>query len=169
MKKFLLIIFLPVFLIGCGSSTGGKKSVKKSPGRVKEKTFAQQYAALEKKPPKELTAADHLAFQTEDDRAAQVAIAAQQERRARAPIVESNYLFQIIPPANVYSYDEYGRVWDDSPQDKNYKEEKRLWAKPKRYRGDYEPAPPAPKETETQPAAPSQPDPVMEDDGDWGY
>ena len=163
MKKFLIIALLPAFIAGCGGNST-------SAGRVKEKTFAQQYAELQRNPPD--ADYDTRAFQTADERAADVALAAQAERRAQPPLVESDYIFQVIPHKNVYSYDEYNRVWTDEPKAKDYKEEKRLWTKPKRHKGDYEPPAPAPAALSALAAAASavsgapQGYPGM-DDEDW--
>lgn len=137
MKRLLILALLPAVLAGCYNSNpragGGSRG-----------TFAQQYAELEQQPVQPTQFSDPLP--TADERYAQVAIDAQKERRAQAPIVESNYLFRVMPPnKSVYSYDEYNEVWTGEPKERDYTKAKRLWTKPKRYSG-YEdgPAPAAP-------------------------
>ena len=127
MRKILLIALLAVFVAGCSNNSG----------RVKEKTFAQQIAELEREGAQPRPG-DEIALQTAAEREAEVALAAQKERRAQAPLVESNYIFQVMPDKGVYSFDEYNQVWTGAPQERDYKDEKRLWTKPKRYKGDYE-------------------------------
>ena len=58
------------------------------------------------------------------------------ERREAKPNAESNYVFNVIPetPKNVYLFDE--RVQPKIPgvpSDREYKNTKRLWEKPRRY------------------------------------
>jgi hypothetical protein len=162
MKKLLfiafLIAFLPVFFAGCyGGSSAGNTSGK---------TFAEQYAELEKQPVQPTAAPGAVsAFQTADDRKAAVAIAAQRERRAQPPLVESNYIFQVMPDKGVYAYDEYNQVWTDEPKEKDYKAATRLWTKPKRHKGDYD----AVAESSSEPAASSGEVSYAEDEGDWNY
>ena len=129
MKKILFLALLPAFFAACASE---------GTGNLKDKSFAEQYAALEKEP---VEATQHtegaLTFQTPEERARQVEIDSQRERRAQPPLVESNYIFRVMPEnKNVYSYDEYAQVWTDEPKAKDYKEAKRLWTKPKRHEGD---------------------------------
>jgi len=163
MRKLLIIALLPAFCAGCyiGGSQGGMQG----------KTFAQQYAALEREgvPPRGVIT-DARALQTDADREAEVALAAQKERRAQPPLVESNYIFQVLPDKGVYSFDEYNQVWTGEPKEKDYKGAKRLWAKPKRHKGEYDAAaeaaaakpPPAP----AKPAAPDY-DEDDDDEGEW--
>jgi hypothetical protein len=132
MKNFLLLAVVAVIFAGCSNNYAGA---------IREKSFAQQYAELESEPLESLEesiAGGGSALQTAADRTAEVALAAQSERRAQPPLVESNYFFRIMPDKGVYSYDEYNQVWTDAPKDKDYKEEKRLWNKPKRHEGDYD-------------------------------
>ncbi|MDR0734714.1 MAG: hypothetical protein LBG16_03345 [Elusimicrobiota bacterium] len=152
MKNILLLVFASALLAGCYNN---------SAGAVKERSFAQQYAELEKEPPQAPAAGvgGDITLQTAADREAQVSADAQKERRAQPPLVESNYIFKIMPDKNVYSYDEYNQVWSDAPKEKDYKSTKRLWTKPKRYQGDYEP------EADTPEASPETLSPP--DDGDW--
>jgi hypothetical protein len=127
MKKFFVLAIISVIIYGCSNN---------SAGTVKEKSFAQQYAELENGPPQPIDSDISGAMQSPGDREAEIAIAAQSERRAQPPLVESNYFFRIMPDKGVYSYDEYNQVWSDMPKDKDYKTEKSLWNKPKRYKGD---------------------------------
>ena len=134
MKKLLLFAFIPVFVAGCYGSGGS------SAGNVKTKTFNEQIAELEKEPMPE----DYKAYKAatsssgalagENERALEVAEAAQKERRGSAPFVESNYIFKVMPDKGTYSFDEYNQVWVDEPKLKDYKETKRLWTKPKAFR-----------------------------------
>ena len=154
MKNLLILVFAAALSAGCYNN---------SAGAVKEKSFAQQYAELEKGQPQTTAdaGADAIALQTAAEREAQVSVAAQKERRAQPPLVESNYIFKIMPDKNVYSYDEYNQVWNEAPKEKDYKSAKRLWTKPKRHKGDYEPA----AEANTPDSAPETPD--FPDDGDY--
>lgn len=136
MKKLLIFALLPIFMSGCygGSSTNNK-----------DKSFSQKIAELEKEPvkPTEVTAS---IYQSDAERAREVEIASQKERRAAAPLVESNYIFQVMPNKGTYGYDEYNQVWTDEPKTEDYKNTKRLWKKPKRlspdaYNSDSAPAP----------------------------
>ena len=141
MRKILLVALLTAFAAGCSDNSG----------RIKEKTFAQQIAELEKEGAQPRPG-DEIALQTAAEREAEVALAAQKERRAQPPLIESNYIFQVMPDRGVYSFDEYNQVWTGAPQEKDYKDEKRLWTKPKRHKGDYEaPA----KESASAPSKPS--------------
>jgi hypothetical protein len=127
MKKFFVLAIISVIISGCSNNYAGT---------LRDKSFAQQYAELEKEPLQPTETGTSTIMQSEADREAEVAIAAQSERRAQPPLVESNYFFRIMPDKGVYSYDEYNQVWSDMPKDKDYKTEKRLWNKPKRHKGD---------------------------------
>jgi hypothetical protein len=132
MKNLLLLLFVSALFAGCYNN---------SAGAVKEQSFAQQYAELEKEHPQAspANAGDDIALQTAAEREAQVSIDAQKERRAQPPLIESDYFFKVMPDKNIYSYDEYNQVWSEAPKEKDYKTAKRLWTKPKRHKGDYEP------------------------------
>ncbi|MDR1684533.1 MAG: hypothetical protein LBR90_03630 [Elusimicrobiota bacterium] len=140
MKRLFLLAFAVVFAAGCYNltSSGGQ-----SAGNVKDKTFAQQYAELEKQPaqPTDLSPRESLALLSAAERQREVEIESQRERRAAPPLKESDYLFNLLPEKNVYSYDEYNQVWTDAPKERNYKETKRLWTKPKRHAGEISAAP----------------------------
>jgi hypothetical protein len=158
MKKLLVFTFLPFALAACYGGSGGSST--------KNKTFNQTIAELEKEPlksPEEVNAATATALQTADDRAQDVALAAQQERRAAPPLVESNYIFNIMPDKGTYSFDEYNQVWTDAPKEKDYKGAKRLWEKPKRHKGDSYDAEPAAGQA-TTPAQAEFSDSMFEDD-----
>lgn len=130
MKQLLIFAFIPVLFAGC---YGGSSSS----GNIREKTFNEQIAELEKEPlPEDYKAykANPGVLQNADDRAMDVSIAAQKERRGTAPIVESNYIFKVMPDKGTYSFDEYNQVWNDDPKLKEYKEKKRLWTKPKAFK-----------------------------------
>lgn len=64
---------------------------------------------------------------------------AQTERREAAPNKESNYVFNMVPETepNIYFFNErlQPKV-PDQPDDSEYKNEKRLWQKPRRYTPD---------------------------------
>ncbi len=115
---------------------------------IKERSFAEQFAELENKPLQspEDTEVGRLAMQSEGDRYADVEREAQKERRAKPPIVESEYIFQIKPEKSVYSYTEYNEVWTEEPTPEEYRTTKRLWQKPKRIK------PNAQAEASAQPA-----------------
>jgi hypothetical protein len=157
MKKFLFFAVFAAFFAGCAANSNGS---------LKEKSFAEQYAALENEPVPPTQPADGaLTFQTPEERARQVEIDSQRERRAQAPLVESNYIFRVMPDRkNVYSYDEYNQVWTDEPKVKDYKETKRLWNKPKRYEGDV--TTPAVSSSSPDASAPSDDFSYM--DENWG-
>jgi hypothetical protein len=127
MKNFFVLAVISIIIAGCSNNYAGT---------VKDKSFAQQYAELESEPLQPTETGGGYALKTAADREAEVAIEAQSERRANPPLVESNYFFRIMPDRGVYSYDEYNQVWTDAPKDKDYKEEKRLWNKPKRHQGE---------------------------------
>jgi hypothetical protein len=132
MKRFLFLSVITLCVAGCSSDNAGN---------VKGRSFAEQYAALEKEPVQATQPAEGaLTFQTPEERARQVEIDSQRERRAQPPLVESDYIFRVKPEKSVYSYDEHNEVWTDDPKAKDYKETKRLWTKPKRYEGDYVPS-----------------------------
>ena len=59
-----------------------------------------------------------------------------QERRTAQPLVESEYIFNAIPETDkgVYFFDERRQPKiPGQPSEADYKREKRLWTKPKRY------------------------------------
>lgn len=125
MKKLLLIIVAAVFVVvGCGGSSS------------RDKSFAQYYAELEKEPLQATQPSNTDVFKTPEESHRERELAAQAERRARPPLVESNYIFQVMPDKGTYGFDEYNQVWTDDPKLKDYKAAKRLWNKPKRYQGD---------------------------------
>ena len=78
-------------------------------------------------------------YLTEEDYLQDLNREAATERRAAKPNKESNYLFNVVPETepNVYFFNErlQPKV-PDQPNDSEYKEEKRLWEKPKRYTPD---------------------------------
>ncbi len=141
MKYLLPLIFTCLIFCACQIQKSG----------VKERSFAEQFAELENEPlqnPQD-TEVGRLAMQSEGDRYADVEREAQKERRAKPPIVESEYVFQIKPEKSVYSYTEYNEVWTADPTAQDYKNTKRLWKKPSRINPAAQPA--------AQPAASSQP------------
>ncbi|MDR1124115.1 MAG: hypothetical protein LBL61_05965 [Elusimicrobiota bacterium] len=151
MKNLLLLVFISALFAGCYNNYAGT---------VNENSFAQQYAELEKEQPQAHAAAgEDITLQTAADREAQVSADAQKERRAQPPQVESNYFFKVMPDKNIYSYDEYNQAWNEDPKEKDYKEAKRLWAKPKRHKGEYEP------EADISASAPETPS--FPDDEEW--
>lgn len=120
---------LPVFLTACYGTDGGSS---------KEKSFTQQLKELEREHAQSSTtpyeeAANTSIFQSEVDRQRDIEIAAQKERRAETPLVESDYIFRVMPDKGTYMFDEYNQVITDDPKTADYKEAKRLWKKPKRY------------------------------------
>lgn len=129
MSKLLLFIILPAFFAGCYG--GGTSS-----GKIKERTFNEQIAALEKEPVPEDYKSDLQggALQSDVDRALDVSAQAQRERRGGSPLVESDYIFRVMPDKGTYSFDEYNQVWTDEPKSADYKNTKRLWAKPKAFK-----------------------------------
>ncbi len=77
-------------------------------------------------------------YLTKEDYMEDLKNSAQTDRREAQPNVESNYIFNLTPKAtedpNVYFFDRHQRPkvpGQYSAQD--YKNEKRLWTKPKRY------------------------------------
>ena len=110
-------------------------------------TFERQYRELERETKyytekdffdAEKRSADDKRSMNEGDRQAAVAAEAQQERRAKT-VVESDYYFQVYPGrTESYSYNEYNEVWSDGYPLNAYKENRRLWEKPKRHKpADY--------------------------------
>lgn len=131
MNKLLLFIIIPAFFAGCYSG-GGTSS-----GSFKERSFNEQIAALEKEPVPEdydSSAPAEGAFQSDVDRALDISAQAQRERRGAAPLVESDYIFKVMPDKGTYSFDEYNQVWTDDPKPADYKNTKRLWSKPKAFK-----------------------------------
>lgn len=127
MKHLLIFVVLTLVLSGCyGMSSNGRP-----------KTFAQQIAELEANPvPQDAAASSASITQSEVDRSLDVAQEAQKERRAEAPLVESNYIFQVMPDKGTYGFDEYNQVITDDPKSDDYSQTKRLWTKPKRVKPD---------------------------------
>jgi len=81
---------------------------------------------------------------------------AQAERRQAKPNVESEYLFNVQPQTqkNVYFFDDRVRpMIPGEPSEREYKQTKRLWKKPKRYTPDQYYGTETPPESE--PAAPA--------------
>lgn len=78
-------------------------------------------------------------YLTKDDYLQDLNRQANSERRAAAPNKESNYVFNVVPETepNIYFFDErlQPKV-PDQPNDSEYKNEKRLWQKPRRYTPD---------------------------------
>ena len=75
-------------------------------------------------------------YLTEQDYLDDLGEEAAKERREAAPLVESEYVFNVIPETDkgVYFFDERQRPKiPGQPSDAEYKREKRLWEKPKRY------------------------------------
>ncbi len=75
-------------------------------------------------------------YLTEQDYLDDLGEEAVKERREAAPLVESEYVFNVIPETDkgVYFFDERQRPKiPGQPSDAEYKREKRLWEKPKRY------------------------------------
>ncbi len=132
MKKLLIFALVSVIFAGCYG--GGTSS-----GNVKERSFNEQYAELEQETVPEdyegYTSASG-ALKNEADRAIDVANEAQRERRGVAPLVESDYIFRVMPDKGTYSFDEYNQVWTDEPKLEDYKNTKRLWKKPQAFRAD---------------------------------
>ncbi|MDR0953750.1 MAG: hypothetical protein LBM71_06240 [Elusimicrobiota bacterium] len=132
MKKLFIFAVFAFFALSFVACQSGE------PKKTTGKTFAQTYAELEKQPlenPGNIPAAVD-PFETEADREAEVDIAAQQERRAAPPLVESNYIFQVKPEKSTYSFDEYNQPWTDAPKAEDYSKTKRLWTKPQKFKGD---------------------------------
>ena len=129
MKTLLFFAIIPAFIAGCYG--GGSSS-----GNLKGKTFNEQIAELEKEPlPEDYNPSDiPTALQNEVDRAMEVSAEAQRERRGVAPLVESNYIFRVMPDKGTYSFDEDNQVWTDEPKAADYKNTKRLWKKPRAFK-----------------------------------
>lgn len=76
-------------------------------------------------------------YLTQEDYLADLAPEAQKDRREAPPVVESEYIFNLEPSQdqkNVYFYDDRQQPKVPGvPSDGDYKKEKRLWQKPKRY------------------------------------
>ena len=78
-------------------------------------------------------------YLTEEDYLEDLGNQAEKERRAAQPLVESNYVFNVVPETDktVYFFDERQQPKvPGQPSDSDYKKEKRLWKKPKRYTPD---------------------------------
>ena len=129
---FLIVLLLSLFCLnGCismeGYSTSFEKEYKQLERETKYYTEKDFYDADKR-------SADDKRAMNEGDRMAAVAEEAQKERRAKT-VVESDYYFQIYPGnQGSYSYNEYNEVWSDGYPLNNYKETKRLWKKPKKYK-----------------------------------
>ena len=135
MRKALVLVLSLTFFAGCLSGSSSNASSAKGPSKGENKTFAEQYEELEQQPvpTREEMASLPDNLQTEADRAADVALEAQAERRGAAPLIESNYIFKVKQDKGVYSYDQHNQVWTDKRTEREYKETKRLWEKPKKY------------------------------------
>lgn len=75
-------------------------------------------------------------YLTEEDYLEDLTEEAAKERRETPPVVESEYIFNAVPETEkaVYFFDERQRPKvPGQPSDADYKREKRLWNKPKRY------------------------------------
>lgn len=75
-------------------------------------------------------------YLTEEDYMEDLAKDAAAERREAKPNTESEYIFELQPETqkNVYFFDERVRpMIPGEPSDREYKNTKRLWEKPKRY------------------------------------
>ena len=63
---------------------------------------------------------------------------AQVERRGAAPVIESNYIFRVLP-RDTYFYDEKDMPIEDTVKKAADYKEKRLWERPRRYKpGEYQ-------------------------------
>ena len=85
---------------------------------------------------KEDTPNNRKIYLTEEDYMEDLSAQAAQERREAPPAAESEYIFNAVPETekNVYFYDERQQPKvPGQPSDSDYKKEKRLWEKPKRY------------------------------------
>lgn len=75
-------------------------------------------------------------YLTEEDYLEDIGAEAAKERREAQPLVESDYIFNVVPETDkgVYFFD-YRRQpkIPGQPSAADYKREKRLWEKPKRY------------------------------------
>ncbi len=75
-------------------------------------------------------------YLTEEDYLEDLGNQAEKERRAAQPLVESDYIFNVVPETDktVYFFDERQQPKvPGQPSDADHKKEKRLWKKPKRY------------------------------------
>lgn len=75
-------------------------------------------------------------YLTEEDYLEDLGEEAVKERRETQPVVESEYIFNAVPDTQkaVYFFDERQQPKvPGQPSDAEYKREKRLWTKPKRY------------------------------------
>lgn len=75
-------------------------------------------------------------YLTEQDYLDDLGDEAEKERRASQPLVESEYIFTVQPEEtkNIYFFDERQQPKvPGQPNDSDYKKEKRLWNKPRRY------------------------------------
>ncbi len=75
-------------------------------------------------------------YLTEEDYLEDIGNQAEKERRAAQPLVESDYIFNVVPETEkaVYFFDERQQPKvPGQPSDADHKKEKRLWKKPKRY------------------------------------
>lgn len=75
-------------------------------------------------------------YLTEEDYLDDLGTEAEKERREAPPAPESEYIFNAIPETDkaVYFFDERQQPKvPGQPSDADYKREKRLWEKPKRY------------------------------------
>lgn len=78
-------------------------------------------------------------YLTEEDYLEDLTAEAVKERREAQPAAESEYIFNVQPETqdNVYFFDERQRPKvPGQPSDADYKKEKRLWTKPRRYTPD---------------------------------
>ncbi|GHT40361.1 hypothetical protein FACS189437_05820 [Bacteroidia bacterium] len=121
--KKLLILFLPVFAL-CACYSSGSRPAHGKPLYIKEGEYEEA-----------------------------VNSSAESERRAAAPIVESDYIFR-IQPQNSFYYDERSKPLEEPViRASDYKNTKRLWTRPKRYMKDEGSSqPPPPAETEATPS-----------------
>ena len=78
-------------------------------------------------------------YLTEEDYMADLSEHADAQRREAKPNVESEYIFELQPETqkNVYFFDERVQpMVPGTPSEREYKNTKRLWEKPKRYSPD---------------------------------
>ena len=78
-------------------------------------------------------------YLTEEDYLEDLSEEAAKERREAQPLVESEYIFNAVPETEkaVYFFDDRQQPKvPGQPNDADYKREKRLWEKPKRYTPD---------------------------------
>ncbi len=135
MKQTLMLVLSLVFFSGCLGGSSNTTSSVNGPSKGENKTFAEHYEELEKQPVPTREQMESMPnnLQTAEDRAADVALEAQAERRGEPPLLESNYIFKVKQNKGVYSYDQHNQVWTDQRSAREYKETKRLWEKPKKY------------------------------------